>query len=80
MTREETFDRLEKIFREVFDDESIVLNETTVSEDIDGWDSFEHVNLIVAIEDEFKFKVPLNKVVSMENVGEMVDIILEMGN
>lgn len=79
MTREEAFKRLNKVFVDVFDDESIVLKEETTSEDIDEWDSFEHINLIVAIENEFKFKVPMSKVVSMENVGEMVNIILEMG-
>ena len=79
MKREEVFERLVKVFREVLDDDSIELTDKTVSDDIDGWDSFEHINLIVAIEDEFNFKVPLNKVVSMENVGEMVDIIIDLG-
>ena len=42
-------------------------------------DSFEHINLVVAIQEEFDFKIPVGKVVTMKNVGEMVDIILEMG-
>ena len=80
MTREEVYERLHAVFRDVLDDESIELNDETVADDVDGWDSFEHINLICAVEDEFGFKIPMNKVVSMKNVGEMVDIILEMGH
>lgn len=79
MTREEAYERLTKVFREVFDDDSIEINDETTSGDIDDWDSFEHINLVVAVEDEFKFKIPVGKVVTMKNVGEMVDIILQLG-
>ena len=79
MTREEAYERLNNVFREVFDDEGIVVVDDTTADDIDEWDSFEHINLIVAVEDEFEFKIPMGKAVTMKNVGEMVDIILEMG-
>ncbi len=79
MTREEAYNRLTAIFQEVFDDDSIELHDETTAEDIDGWDSFEHINLVVAVQDEFSFKIPMGKVVTMKNVGEMVDIILELG-
>lgn len=79
MTREEVFERLTEVFRDVFDDEDIVLSDSTTSDDIEDWDSFEHINLVVAVEEEFSFKIPMGKVVTMKNVGEMVDIILEMG-
>ncbi len=77
MTREEVFERLTGVFRTVFDDEEITLSETTTSKDIEDWDSFEHINLIVAVEKEFSIKVPMGKVTTMKDVGEMVDIILE---
>jgi len=80
MTREDVYERLNMVFREVFDDESIRVNDETTSDDIDDWDSFEHINLIVAVEDEFGMKIPMGKVVTMKNVGEMVDIILELGS
>ena len=80
MTREEVFERLNKVFQEVFDDETIEVNDDTTSEDIDDWDSFEHINLIVAVEEEFSFKIPMGKVVTMKYVGEMADIILQLGN
>ena len=79
MTREEAYERLEEVFRDVFDDETIELEDSTVADDIDSWDSFEHINLVVAVENEFNFKIPMGKVVTMKNVGEMVDIILELG-
>lgn len=79
MTREEVYERINNVFREVFDDESIEVHDETVADDIDDWDSFEHINLIVSIEEEFHFKIPMGKVVTMKNVGEMVDIILELG-
>lgn len=79
MTREEVYERLDKVFQEVFDDDSITVDDGTTSDDIEDWDSFEHINLVVAVEREFSFKIPMGKVVTMKNVGEMVDIILEMG-
>lgn len=79
MTREEAYERLTKVFRDVFDDEDIVLCDETTSDDIEDWDSFEHINLVVAVEDEFSFKIPMGKVITMKNVGEMVDIIRAMG-
>ena len=79
MTREEVFERLNGVFQEVFDDDEITVSDETVADDVDGWDSFEHINLVVAIEEEFSFKIPMGKVVTMKNVGEMVDVILELG-
>lgn len=79
MTREEVYRRLNEIFRDVLDDDSIELNDQTTADDVDGWDSFEHINLVVAVEEEFSFKIPMGKVVTMKNVGEMVDLILELG-
>lgn len=79
MTREDVYERLVAVFRDVLDDDAIELNDNTVADDVEGWDSFEHINLISGVEEEFSFKIPMGKVVTMKNVGEMVDIILEMG-
>lgn len=79
MTREEAYERLNKVFQDVFDDETIEVHDETTADDIDEWDSFEHINLVVAVEDEFSFKIPMGKVVTMKNVGEMIDLILELG-
>lgn len=76
MNREEIYNKLERVFKDIFDDEDITIKDNTTSSDIDGWDSLEHINLIVAIEKEFGIKFNMSEVTSMHNVGEMVDIII----
>ena len=76
MTREEVYATLNGVFQDVFDDESIEVHDETTSDDIEDWDSLEHINLIAAVEQEFGVKFNMGQVVSMKNVGEMVDIIL----
>ena len=68
---------LNEIFQEVFDDESIEINNDTTSNDIEDWDSLEHINLIVAVENHFGIKFNMNEVTTMKNVGEMIKLILE---
>ena len=80
MTREEVFARLNLVFQDVFDDNTIVVSENTTSDDIEDWDSLEHINLIVAVEQEFQIKFNMGEVTNMKNVGEMVDIILSRIN
>ncbi len=77
MTREEIFEKLNTIFRDNFDDENITLSNETSSNDIEDWDSLEQINLVVAIQDEFGIKFNIDEVSAIENVGEMVDFILE---
>lgn len=76
MTREEVFERLNEVFRDVFDDDSIVVNDSTTADDIEDWDSLEHINLINAVEEEFGIKFDMGQIVSMKNVGEMVNVIV----
>ena len=76
MTREQTFEKLNEVFRDVFDDDSICVTDTTTSDDIEDWDSLEHINLISAVEQEFGMKFNMGQVVTMKNVGEMADIIM----
>lgn len=77
MSREEVFERLTEVFADVFDDEEIELTDSTTSDDIEDWDSLEHVNLIIAVEQEFGIKFTMGEVTGMKNVGAMVDIIIE---
>jgi acyl carrier protein len=77
MDRNKIYERLTEVFIDVFDDEDIKLNDNTTSDDIEDWDSLEHVNLIVAIEKEFGMKFTMGEVTGMKNVGAMVDIIVD---
>ena len=76
MLREEVFKRLNQIFQDVFDDESITVQDATTADDIEDWESLEHINLVVAIEKEFDIKFNMGDVSKMKNVGEMADLIL----
>ena len=75
MSRNEILEQVTEIFREEFDDDSIVLTDDTVAGDVDGWDSLMHISLLAAVEDAFDFKFEMKDVVGMKNVGEMLDII-----
>ena len=68
-------ERLNEVFRDVFDDDSICVSRNTVASDIDGWDSLEHITLISAVEDEFGMRFTMGEVSTMKNVGEMMDIL-----
>ena len=77
MNREEIFERLNTVFREYFDDDSITVDDATTAADIEDWDSLEHINLLVAIEREFGMKFTMGETSEMKNVGEMVTAIAD---
>ncbi len=76
MEREDILKKLNEIFCDVFDEDSIVVTEAMTANDIEAWDSLIHITLISAVEDEFDIKFSMKEVVGMENVGEMADIIV----
>mgnify|MGYP001584497491 CR=1 FL=1 len=67
--------RVEAIFRDIFDNEALVVSRATSAVDIEEWDSLNNINLIVAIEKEFKIKFILTELDALKNVGEMIDLI-----
>lgn len=75
MEQPEIYAILNSIFREVFDDESIVLSAGTTAHDIREWDSFNHINLIVASEIRFGLKFRTSEIERLKNVGDFVDLI-----
>lgn len=77
MTKEQAMARLTKVFQDVFDDDEIVLTDNTSAKDIEDWDSLEHINLIAAVEKEFKMRFTMKEVSGMKNVGEMAGIVAE---
>ena len=77
MSREEIYERLNEVFRDVFGDDDITVNDETTSADIEGWDSLRHISLLAAVEDEFDVEFSMGQTVSMKNVGEMVDFLEE---
>ena len=75
MNRTEIFEKLTEVFRDVFDDESIELSETTTAADIEDWDSLTHIMLLSAVEDDFGIKFDMKTVQGLKNVGAMVSLI-----
>jgi acyl carrier protein len=66
---------LTEIFREVFENDSIVVHREMTARDIEGWDSLAHLRLVLAIERRFKVRLPSTKVAGLKNVGDMMDLI-----
>ncbi|MDO4458922.1 MAG: acyl carrier protein [Clostridia bacterium] len=71
------FTRLNRVFQDVFDDASIRITPKTTANDIEDWDSLEHITLISAVEREFGMKFKMGEISSMKNVGEMAQIIAQ---
>lgn len=76
MTRNETMRKLNEIFVEVFDDNSIHLQESTTASDIEDWDSLAQITLVSTIEEYFGVELTLTEVNKLQNVGEFLDCIL----
>ena len=77
MDTREIFERLDRVFQDVFDDDTIHVTPKTTADDIEDWDSLEHITLISAVEREFRMKFKMGEISSMKNVGEMASIIAD---
>ena len=78
MTRQEINERLNEVFADVFDDDSIVVTDETTAADIEDWDSLTHITLLGAVEDEFGIRFNMKAVQQLKNVGDMMDMIAEL--
>lgn len=77
MTREEVFEKINELFRDVFENDSLVITETTTAKDVAGWDSLTHLSLMTDIEAEFDITFMLSEVQGSKNVGELVNAIMK---
>ena len=77
MTRDEVLTKLTGVFRSVFDDDGIVLTPATTSADIEEWDSLNQIKIILAAERALNLKLNARKVNTLENVGQMLDYVLQ---
>ena len=71
----ELYNSLTLLFRDVFDDATLVLHPDLTAADVPNWDSLSHIDLIVAIERQFKIKFTTHEVASLTNVGDLVSLI-----
>lgn len=77
MDKEKITERLTEVFRDVFDNEDLQISDSTTADDIEEWDSLEHISLIAAVEKAFKMRFTMKEVSGMKNVGEMISILCE---
>ena len=75
MNRQEILSTLQSVYRDILDDENIVLTEETTAEDIEEWDSLTHVQIVAEIQKEFDVKFSAKEMLLWENVGDIIDAI-----
>jgi acyl carrier protein len=75
MNTAQIYNQLTDIFHEVFEDQTVVPTPEMTASDVKEWDSFNHINLMIAIETRFKIKFKTAELESLHNVGHLVEII-----
>ena len=75
MERSDVYAQLTAIFHDLFEDDTIVLTPELTAADVPEWDSFNHINLIVAVEQRFKVKFQTAELEQMHSVGHLVELI-----
>tara|TARA_B100000767_G_scaffold275233_1_gene311160 strand:- start:1367 stop:1621 length:255 start_codon:yes stop_codon:yes gene_type:complete len=76
MTREQMLEKVESIFRDIFDEDELTVVDSTNSDDIEDWDSLNHINLVTSIERAFEIKFTLEELTNLADVGAMVDLMI----
>jgi acyl carrier protein len=77
MEATEIINELTKIWRDQLDDDSIVLNPQTTANDVEGWDSLTHIQLIVATEKKFRIRFASSEIMNFKNIGDLTDAVLK---
>jgi acyl carrier protein len=75
MERTQILQEVNNIFKDVLDNENIVLVNETTANDIEEWDSLTHIHLVVAIEKHFKIRFTSKEIQSWKNIGELISCI-----
>ncbi len=76
MTRSEILEKVIEICKDVFEDDDLILTESSSSNDVEEWDSLSHLSLISDVEDEFSIKLTLDEISNSKNLGELVSAIM----
>lgn len=75
MNKNEILNEVQDIFRDIFDEDELIVERSSNSDSIEEWDSLAHINLVTAVEKEFKVKFALGELTSLKDVGDMIDLI-----
>jgi acyl carrier protein len=76
MDRSIILGQLNEIFIDVIDEDAISLKEASTAKEVEGWDSLTHIQLVVAIEKQFKIRFTSKEIQEWKNVGELIDSII----
>lgn len=74
-TQQELHEKLNTVFCDVFDDDSLRIHPETTARDIDDWDSLKHITLVLAVEKAFQVRLKAAEVGALENVGQMIELL-----
>lgn len=74
-TVSELLDRLQPIFRDVLDNPGLVITTLSSAKSVEGWDSLAHINIVSAIEQEFRIRFALGELERLNDVGEMLELM-----
>jgi acyl carrier protein len=77
MTDPELYDALNKVFRQVLEDDTLELTPETTADDVEGWDSMNHIFIVVELEKRFGVKFQAAEMEELKNVGELVTLVKE---
>ena len=80
MNKNNIKEKLQNVFVDVFDDEDLTISNSTNSDDIEEWDSLNHVSLVLSIEKCFNIRFMTGEVQSLKDVGEMIELLEEKPN
>lgn len=66
---------LQEIFRTVFEDGELLINEEMTANDVSNWTSLTHLIMIEKVETTFKIKLTLKELIKLKKVGDLLDLI-----
>jgi acyl carrier protein len=75
MDKDAIVSRLTPIFRDVFNDDALVVSEGMTAANVPSWDSLSNINMIIAVEKAFGVKFSIKDVRNLKNVGELLELI-----
>ena len=77
LTADNVYERLNRLFRDVLDDDNLVLRQETTAKDVEGWDSMANVQLMLGVEREFGVHLSAGQMQALQNVGDLVSAIVK---
>ena len=77
LTADNVYERLNRLFRDVLDDDNLVLRQETTAKDVEGWDSMANVQLMQGVEREFGVHLSAGQMQALQNVGDLVSAIVK---